>query len=156
MKLTTMIIGIAVASLHTGIVWAADYAVQRTLQLSASSTEIWNMFGDFCDFDDWHPEITDCTLKVIDGGLHRNLTMTDGSVISEKRIATEPGLSYTYSIVGSSLPIEKYIATFSVEPLNGTLISWSGRFSSNDPKMEAVIAEFYEVGLSAIKEEASR
>ena len=131
--------------------WSADYKVERTLQLSSASTTVWNMVGDFCDIDDWHPALAACDLEVIDGSLHRNLTTVDGSVFVEKRIAVEPELSYTYKIVDSSLPIENFTATFSIESLNGSLISWSGRFSSDDPKMESAIAEMFEVGISSIE-----
>ncbi len=151
MKLASPMTALTIAGLHATTASAADYHVQRTLQLSSPSAVVWNMVGDFCDIDDWHPALAACTLKVIDGGLHRNLTTTDGSVLIEKRIAVEPGLSYTYTIVESSLPIENYVATFSVESLDGSLISWSGSFTSDDPRMEAAIAEMYDAGLSAIE-----
>ena len=151
MKLTTLITVAAIAGLHSTSAWSADYEVQRMLQVQNSSAEVWNLVGDFCDIDDWHPSLAACSLKVVDGGLHRILTTVDGAEFSEKRIAKEPGLSYTYSIVSSPLPIENYTATFSVEPYNGSLISWSGSFSSDDPTMEATISEIYETGLSAIE-----
>ncbi len=109
------------------------------------------MAGDFCDIDDWHPAIADCALKAKDGALHRILTTVEGGEFVEKRIAFEAGQSYTYSIVSSPLPIENYTATFSIESLNGSLISWIGHFSSDDPSMEAAIAGIYEAGLSAIE-----
>jgi len=151
MKLTALITFTAIAGFHATGAWSADYKIQRTLQVQASSTEVWNLVGDFCDIDDWHPALTACSLSVSDGGLYRTLTTVDGAEFVEKRIAKESGLSYTYSIVSSPLPIENYTATFSIEPLNGSLISWSGRFSSEDPAMEATLSEFYDAGLSAIK-----
>lgn len=131
--------------------WSADYETMRTLQLPLSTTEAWHVVGDFCDIDDWHPDIRACSLKVIEGRLHRVLTTTDGAESVERRIAVEPGLSYTYKLVSSSLPIENYTATFSIEPNDGSRISWSARFSSDDPAMEAAVAEMFETGLSAIK-----
>ncbi|SMC12176.1 Polyketide cyclase / dehydrase and lipid transport [Roseovarius aestuarii] len=151
MKLTTLLTVTAIVGFHSTGAWSADYKVQRTLQLTAPSTEVWNLIGDFCDIDDWHPSLTACSLSVRDGGLHRTLTTADGDEFVEKRIANEPGLAYTYSIVSSPLPIENYTATFSIEPLNGSLISWSGRFSSEDPAMETTISEIYDAGLSAIE-----
>ena len=151
MKPTVLITAAAISgSLATGA-WPADYQVQRTLQLPSPSTEVWHVVGDFCDIDDWHPDITACATKVIDGKLHRVLTGADGGKIVQQRIAAEPGLSYTYKLANSPLPIEKYTATFSIEPNDGTLVSWSARFSTEDPAMEAAIAEMYETGLSAIE-----
>ena len=130
---------------------AAQYQVERTLQLPLSSTETWHQIGDFCDIDDWHPNISACALKVIDGRLHRVLKTTEGAEIVEQRIAAEQGLSYTYKISSSPFPVEKYTATFAITPNDGTLISWSARFSSDDPSMEAAIIQLIEEGLLAIE-----
>ena len=141
----------ALIAISASVSHAADYAVERTLPIASSPDEAWNMIGDFCDIDDWHPAITNCRLSVIDGALHRILTTADGAELVEKRIAAEPGLSYTYSIVSSPLPIEKYTATFSITRGKNSAITWSGRFSSEDPGIEATITEIYESGLSAIE-----
>ncbi len=130
---------------------AENYQVERTLQLSLPGTETWHLIGDFCDIDDWHPGVSACALKVIEGRLHRVLTTTDGAEIVERRIAVEQGLSYTYKITQSPFPIEKYTATLSIEPQDGTRISWNARFSSDDPSMEATIVEWIEAGLAAIE-----
>ncbi len=151
MKLAMMTTFLAFTAFQTTAVWSADYKVQRTLQLSSPATDVWNFAGDFCDIDDWHPAIADCALKVKDGALHRILTTVDGAEFDEKRIAVEAGQSYTYSIISSPLPIENYTATFSIESLNGSLLSWSGSFSSDDPSTEAAIAGIYDAGLSAIE-----
>ncbi|SEW17706.1 Polyketide cyclase / dehydrase and lipid transport [Aliiroseovarius sediminilitoris] len=132
--------------------WAEQYTVERSLQVSSPKDTVWNQVGDFCDIDDWHPAVSDCSLKVIDGSLHRVLTLTDGGEFVEKRIAVEPGLSYTYRIVSSPLPLEKYTATFSITHGDSTTITWAGRFSADDPETEKTIAGIYEAGLSAIEE----
>jgi hypothetical protein len=151
MKLVMMTISLSYSALLATAGWAGDYKVQRTVQLTASATDAWNMAGDFCDIDDWHPAIVACALKVKYGALHRILTTVGGAEFVEKRIAVDPGQSYTYSTVSSPLPVQKYTATFSIDLLNGSSISWSGRFSSDDPSMEATIAGFYETGLAAIE-----
>lgn len=139
------------------LVWATaalsqekQYEVTRTLNLSSPVTEVWHVVGDFCDVDDWHPAITACALRVVDGRLHRVLTTQDGAEFIEQRIAVEPGLSYTYRITQSPLPVTRYTATFAVEPLDGTRISWSARFRSNNPEAEAMIGAIFDDGLAAI------
>lgn len=129
---------------------AADYEIKRTLQLTPSIAQVWNLTGDFCDIDDWHPGISACSLKVIEGKLHRVLTTTGGEKIVERRVASEQGLSYTYTISSSPYPVEKFTATFSVEPIDGTSITWVARFSSDDPFIEAKFVDLIETGLSAI------
>lgn len=108
------------------------------------------MIGDFCDIDDWHPNVSACSLKVMDGSLVRVLKMDTGDQVTQKRIAQEEGLSYTYATVNSSLPIERYTATLSIQPGEKLLIEWIANFSSDDPAMENVVVDEVETGLSAI------
>ncbi len=131
--------------------WSADYKVKRSLELPSPATEAWHLIGDFCDFDDWHPNVSACSLKVVDGALVRVLTTDTGEEILQKRIAQEAGLSYTYKTVSSSLPIESFTATLSIEHFGSSLIEWSANFSSNDPAMEQVIVDEIETGMSAIE-----
>ena len=151
MKPSVLITFASLAAMVAHSAWSADYRVTRSLQLSASSTEVWQDIGDFCDIDDWHPEIVTCSVKVVDGKLHRVMTTTAGADIVEQRIAEEPGLSYTYKVANWPLPIEKYTATLSVEPNDGTQVTWAARFSADDPKMEAEIEKVMDAGMSAIK-----
>lgn len=150
MKLSALMTVAAISGLIATGAWSTDYKVKRTIQLPVSTTQVWSLIGDFCDIDDWHPDIKACMLKVIDGRLHRVLTDTDGSESVQQRIAVEPGLSYTYKILSSPLPLEKYTATFSIEPHDGSRVTWSARFSTDDLRTGAAIAEMYDTGLSAI------
>ena len=86
----------------------------------------------------------------MDGSLVRVVVTKSGDEIVQKRIAEEPGLSYTYKTISSPLPIQKFAATLSLEPFGKPLISWSARFSSDDPGMEQVVVDEIEAGISAI------
>lgn len=130
-----------------------SYSVSRSITIDASAQEVWNAMGDFCDLDDWHPAFVGCQLKTIDGGLHRILTMDGGGAFVEKLVASEPGLSYTYSIVEGPLPLERYTGTMSIEPGDMVEVTWSSRFKSADPEMEALVGGVYEGGLAALKEQ---
>ena len=129
---------------------AETYSVSRTLETNASSQTVWHLIGDFCDIDDWHPAITACDLKVIEGGLHRVLQLADGAEFLEKRVASESGLSYTYSIETSPLPIERYVGTLSVTAGDATTITWTTRFKSDDPEMEAFVGSIFDAGMAEI------
>ncbi|AVO36832.1 SRPBCC family protein [Pukyongiella litopenaei] len=146
----------ALAAVSPLAAWAEQYAVERSLQITSSPDAAWNLIGDFCDIDDWHPAVSTCELKVIDGALHRILATTDGAKLVEKRVASEPGHSYTYRITDSPLPVEKYTATLSITRGDSSTITWSGRFSSDDPQSEALIAGIYETGLAAIRDQLSQ
>ncbi|MGC3940755.1 SRPBCC family protein [Roseobacter sp. EG26] len=142
----------AICALCASAAASADYHVKRSLELSSPAVEVWHLIGDFCDIDDWHPGVSTCSLKTIDGSLVRVLTTVSGNEIVQKRIAEEPGLSYTYKTVSSSLPIENFTATLSIEPFGTPLVMWSGSFSSDDPAMEQIIVEDIETGMSAIED----
>lgn len=131
--------------------WSADYKVKRSLDLPTSPTETWHLIGDFCDIDDWHPEVRACSLKVVEGRLVRVLTTNAGDEITQQRIAQEAGLSYTYRTVSSSLPIENFTATLSIEPFGNSRVEWSANFTSDDPEMEQYVVDEIEAGLAAIE-----
>ena len=152
MKLTTSIIAAAFSVTMVSAGSAADYTVSRSVSLSAPPHEIWQAIGDFCDIDDWHPAIASCALKAQDGAVHRLLTLEDGAEFLEKLVAFDAaGLNYTYSIVSSPLPLTDYTATLSVTAGDPSTVAWSGRFSSDDPGMEAVFGGIYDAGLAEIE-----
>lgn len=130
---------------------AENYSVSRSISVQGDADEIWHFIGDFCDIDDWHPQIVSCNLKARDNILHRHLELRNGLKVIEKRVAEEPGLSYTYSIVSVELPIRRYTSTLSITRGDPNQISWSGRFKSDDPAMERIIGSLYDKGLSAIE-----
>ncbi|MDJ0639122.1 MAG: SRPBCC family protein [Paracoccaceae bacterium] len=142
---------IAASLLCATTAWPADFQVKRSIELPSSTLQVWQLIGDFCDIDDWHPKISSCALKVMDGSLARVLTTDTGAKVTQKRIAREEGLSYTYKTVSSSLPIENLTATLSVQPGENLLIEWIANFSSDDPDMESVVVDDIEAGLSAIE-----
>ena len=151
MRLSKLGAALAVLMGLTSMAGAADYRVQRSVEVQAAGIELWHAIGDFCDVDDWHPAISGCSLKVSDGRLQRVLVTVDGAQFVERRIAAEAGLSYTYRIVDSPLAVEKYTATLSIQPGETTTVSWSARFSADDPGMAAAVAGVIETGLAAIE-----
>jgi hypothetical protein len=130
---------------------AESYKVQRSLDLTDADMA-WKIMGDFCDIDDWHPAVEVCRLRVIDGALHRVLTLAGGGEFVEKRIAEEPGISYSYTIESAPLPVEKYVATMAITRGDAPVLTWSGSFQSDDPEMEAVFGGIYDAGLAGIAE----
>ena len=82
--------------------------------------------------------------------------MDGGATFVEKLIASEPGLSYTYSIVEGPLPLERYTGTMSIERGDMVEVTWSSRFKSTDPEMEALVAGVYEAGLAALKDHVEK
>ncbi len=150
MKTATSLLALALTAWGPAAL-AADYTVSRSAEITASPEEAWQVIGDFCDIDDWHPAITGCALKSIDGSVHRILTLDGGGEVVEKLVAVDQGgLSYTYSIVSAPMPITGYTSTVSITRGDPSTVNWSGRFKSDDPTMEAAFTGLYEAGLGAI------
>ena len=149
-----VLLAIATAGLATAVAGSEtkSYTVSRSVSIDASAQEVWNVIGDFCDLDDWHPAFVGCALKTREGGgVYRILTMAGGGEFVEKLIATEAGLSYTYSIIESPVPLERYTGTLSIAPGDPVNVTWSSRFKSADPSMEGVVADVYQTGLDALE-----
>ena len=151
MTLNLKLTATAIATVCATAAASADYEIKRTIVLDSPATEVWHMIGDFCDIDDWHPDVNSCSLKVIDGSLGRVITTVGGDEFVQKRIADDAGLSYTYKTVSSSLPIENFIATLSIERFSSPEVTWSGRFTTDDPAMEQIIVDAVESGMSAME-----
>ncbi len=135
---------------------AEKYRVSQSTEIANPDRQLWAVIGDFCDLDDWHPAVISCALKSRDGAVHRVLQVDGGAEFVERLIAVEPGLSYTYSIVSSPLPLENYTATLAITGGKSATVTWSGNFSSDDPAMEGVISDIYASGLAAIAARLSR
>ena len=150
MRFLSFLVAATAVALPVSASETKSYSVSRSVTIDASAEEVWNVMGDFCDLDDWHPAFVGCQLKAIDGGLHRILTMDGGGAFVEKLVASEPGLSYTYSIVEGPLPLERYTGTMSITPGQPVEVTWSSRFKSPDPEMEGAVIGVYESGLEAL------
>ena len=129
---------------------AADYSITSSVTVAADSAIVWQTVGDICDIDDWHPGIVSCVLEARDGVLHRHLVLGDGAPILEEIVSAEPGVSYTYKIIESPLPIADYVSPLSVTAGNPTTITWEGSFTSEVTEMQSAIQGLYDGGLGAI------
>jgi hypothetical protein len=70
---------------------AEDYAITSTVTVAADAADVWQVVGDFCDIDDWHPGIVGCVLEARDGVVHRQLTLGDGAGVLERLVSATPG-----------------------------------------------------------------
>ena len=152
MTLHKLLAAVAASGVFVTTAWSADYQVTRSLQLTQPTADVWRLVGGFCDVDDWHPNIIACDVKAVEGTLHRVLTTNSGETFVEQRIARETGLSYTYKSFQSPLLVDNFIATLSVEPNDGSQVTWSVGFSSDDPAMEGKVIELIETGLAGIED----
>jgi hypothetical protein len=146
---------IAVAALATALSMGAAQAitVHRSVTVEGIPRLVWLDIGGFCDIENWHPAVAECTDSRAGGVLQRTLSLQGGGTIVENQTDHE-GLSYSYEIVESPLPVRNYHSTIKVSGSgNETTIEWSGWFDADgatNAEAAAVIAGIYEAGLDQI------
>jgi carbon monoxide dehydrogenase subunit G len=131
--------------------------VRQSVEVAAPPEEVWQAIGEFCSIAEWHPVVAECTDGEEGGVAMRTLTTVDGGVLVERRVQySEEGMSYSYEIVESPLPVADYESTLAVmDSAGGSMITWSGDFAAAgapDDQAVAVISGIYEAGLAALKE----
>jgi uncharacterized protein YndB with AHSA1/START domain len=131
--------------------------VRQSVAVTAPPEEVWQMISEFCAIAEWHPVVGECAESEEDGVAMRTLTTVDGGVLIERRVQySDEGMSYTYEIVESPLPVTDYVSTLAVMAgANGSLITWSGEFAANgaeDEQAIEVISGIYQSGLAALKD----
>jgi Polyketide cyclase / dehydrase and lipid transport len=136
---------------------AAALEVSQSVEVAAPPEKVWEMIGAFCSIADWHPVVGKCAESQQNGAAMRKLTTVDGGVLVEKRVQySDEGMSYTYVIVDSPLPVSDYTSTLAVMGMGGgSMITWSGEFAAKgapDDKAVEVITGIYQAGLEALKD----
>jgi uncharacterized protein YndB with AHSA1/START domain len=136
---------------------AAALEVTQSVEVKAPPEKVWDMIGGFCSIANWHPVVKHCTESQKNGAEVRKLTTADGAVLVEKRVQySDEGMSYTYVIVDSPLPVSNYVSTLAVMGSgDGSMITWSGEFAAKgapDAKAIEVITGIYQAGLQALKD----
>jgi hypothetical protein len=131
--------------------------VRESVEVTAPPEEVWQAISGFCSIAEWHPVVAECSDGEDGGVAMRTLTTTDGGVLVERRVQySEEGMSYSYEIVESPLPVADYESTLAVmDSSGGSMITWSGEFAAQgapDDEAVAVISGIYEAGLAALKE----
>lgn len=127
-----------------------------TMEIPASTTQVWNLIGGFNALPDWLPYIPSSELS--EGGRVRSLANPDGDVIIERLEAfNEKDRFYTYSIMKAPFPATNYLSTIQVlehSDNNKSIVEWSGSFTPVGVSDEEVINLFHDIykdGLEALK-----
>lgn len=150
----------AVVVLAAGLIVSPALALEVTqsVEIQAPPDKVWEAIGDFCSIAEWHPMIAECVDGEQNGTMMRTLTTTDGGTLVERRVQySDEGMSYSYEIVESPLPVEDYEATLAVmDGPEGSMITWSGEFDAkgtSDATALETIDDIYSAGLAALKEQ---
>ena len=130
--------------------------VSRSIEFSASASDVWAHIGGFQDLADWHPAVQGSAKEESGGVEHRRLDLGGGASIFEKWLGSD-GTSYAYEILDPGpLPITSYRGTLSVAPSSkGSVVSWSATFEpAGAPEADAAgaVSGIYEAGFAALSE----
>lgn len=150
----------AIGTLSNGIAPALAIDLSESVEIAVPAADAWAAIGDFCSIPDWHPVIAACEQFEQDGKTMRTLTTGDGGeLLEELNELDEGGMSFTYSIIESPLPIADYVSTMTVaEAGESATVTWSSTFNaagvSDDEALE-VMTGIYRVGLDELKAKLS-
>ena len=150
----TVTVGFFSIGMATGSALALD--LSENVDVAASPADAWDAISDFCSIKDWHPVIAECEQFDQDGKTMRTLTTGDGGeLLEELHELDDAGMSMTYSIIESPLPIADYVSTIAVTAAgDGATITWSSTFNaagvSDDEALE-LMTGIYHAGLDSLK-----
>lgn len=129
--------------------------VATNTHLAVPADQVWQMIGGFNALPDWHPLVKKSELE--DGGTVRQLTLPDGSGLTEKLEHTDDNeRTYSYIITAGPLPVSNYRATIRVVPDDdgkGCTVEWSSEFEAVGSESDAMAAVqgVFEAGLENLK-----
>ncbi len=121
--------------------------VSEVVEINAPPAKVWNFLKPFDGLKNWHPVFSGS--EIVSGrdgelGAIRLLTIKDGPSFTEELLAlNEQGMAFTYSVIESPLPIDRYMSTMSVKPSSsgGSIVTWVGQFSRKNPRANPAEAE---------------
>jgi mxaD protein len=140
----------------------------ETIDVNAPPGKVWSFVKPFDSIRQWHPMFSGSEIVAgRDGerGAIRALTIKDGPSFTEELLAVnEAAMAFTYSVIESPLPIDRYISTMTFKPnaSGGTTVTWIGQFSRKNPRVDPpegesdaamvkLISGAYQAGLQSIK-----
>jgi Polyketide cyclase / dehydrase and lipid transport len=132
----------------------------KTVDVAASPEKVWQTIGDFCGIANWHPAIEKCVMGQQNGMPTRTLTLKGGGTILELQTGrNDSGMSYSYTILQSPLPVSDYHSTISVTKKgSGSEITWKGNFKAangaSDADATKAIQGIYDSGVASIAAKA--
>ena len=114
-------------------------SVTETVDIKAPLAKVWAASKDFDGLHTWHPGFAkDVLVKGPNNkpGTVRALTIKDGPTFTEELLAfSDTDHAYQYRIIESPLPLQDYVATFTVKPGKdgATTVTWSAKFKRKNP-----------------------
>ncbi|MEX0731574.1 MAG: SRPBCC family protein [Aquisalimonadaceae bacterium] len=137
--------------------FAGNTEVIEEAVFDAPPERVWNRLKSFCSIDQWQSYVADCSVYGTRSGVHRIISMQDGSIYTEALTEySESQRRFAYVILSGPLPIQNYQASFSIEPTdNGqTRLTWGSTFDvPAELEAEAIsnIRALYQNGIAGMR-----
>lgn len=98
------------------------------LFVNSAPDKVWALCGAFDSPAQWHPVVAEVELSA--DGLTRTMHLINGQTVVERETSrSEEGMSYTYTLVDSGMPLETFLGQFQVIGLGEmSRIVWSADF----------------------------
>ena len=116
------------------------------IDISAPTSDVWALVGQFGGLDEWMAGVDAC---VVDGDLRTVSTM--GMEITERLVGRdEAARTITYSIEGEGAPVQSHQATISVlEADGGSEVTWD--VTVEPAEAEGMFRDIYQGALDSLK-----
>lgn len=119
---------------------------QASIDIERDPDAVWAVVGDFGGLG-WMPGIDSCTVA----GEDRTLAMMGMEIVERLLGRDEAARSITYGIVGGSLPVDKHVATITVNPAGaGSHVTWDVEVAPDT--LTDIMQQTYQGALGALKE----
>ena len=134
----------------------AKIEVDMKVELASSPDDVWKIVGGFGGVD-WLGAVLEVSVEGEGIGAVRTLTLPeDGKVVETLDAHDDEAMSITYSIVESTLPIDNYTSTMTVEVNEDgkTEFHWASSFTAkgnSDEGAKIFVEHFYMGGFYDLK-----
>ena len=135
--LTSVAVLSACATMHKDS--AANLAVVEKVTINAPAAKVWAKVANYGDLGAFHPAVAKTEIKSginnVKGAV-RLLTLADSGTVNETLTNYDAaGMSYSYIINESVLPVSHYSAKIDVNAIsaNETEVVWNANFARKDP-----------------------
>lgn len=118
---------------------AANLSAVEKVTINAPAAKVWAKVANFGDLGAFHPAVAKTEIKSGTNnvkGAVRLLTLGDGGTVNETLTNYDAaGMSYSYIINESVLPVSHYSAKIDVNAIsaNVTEVVWNANFARKDP-----------------------
>jgi mxaD protein len=121
--------------------------VSEMIEIEAPPAKVWSFAKRFDGLKEWHPLFSGS--EIVSGrdgkiGAVRALTIKEGPTFTEELLAlNEQSMAFSYNVIESPLPIDRYLSTMTVKPngRGGSTVTWIGQFSRKNPRESPPEAE---------------